>query len=135
MPGWSLHFHKRSQDGSGKCNIVPNGSGVYVAVFDISASDKVTLDKIEGVGYGYLDITLVVPGIGECMSYGAADSHIQDSLAPYDWYKELVLIGARAHGFPLDYVGRIEAVAAHPDTDPHRSAQGWSTVKMVNGGT
>ena len=132
LPDWSLHFHKRSVDGSGKCNIVPGGSGVYVAVFDISDADKIVLDKIEGLGSGYNEISLAVPGIGDCVSYGAEDSYIRDSLIPYDWYKELVLVGARAHGFPANYVQRIEMVAAQPDSDSERSAKGWATVGMIS---
>ena len=100
MPDWSLHFHKKSNDKSGKCNIVSGGDGIHVAVFDISVEDKLKLDDIEGLSTGYSKLTLSVPGFGDCASYIADESHIDNSLAPYDWYKELVLIGARLHDFP-----------------------------------
>ncbi len=115
VPDWSLHFHKRSKDKSGKCNIVSGGDGIHVAVFNISVEDKVTLDGIEGLSSGYSKMTLSVPGFGDCASYTADESHIDDSLAPYDWYKELVLIGARVHDFPNDYVNRIDSIAARRD--------------------
>ena len=50
LPDWSLHFHKRSIDESGKCNIRRGGSGVHYAIFEISLEDKLALDRIEGVG-------------------------------------------------------------------------------------
>jgi hypothetical protein len=52
VPGWSLHFYKQSIDGSGKCNIVNSGPGVYVAVFEMHEIDKEKPGEIEGVGKG-----------------------------------------------------------------------------------
>jgi len=132
---WSLRFHKRSLDKSGKCNIVSGGSGIYVAVFDISVADKTALDEIEGLGSGYAEILLHVPDIGECMSYAAEDSFIDDSLVPYDWCKELVPVGARTHGFSVDYIDEIDAVTARKDPDPRRSAKRWTTAEMVKAGS
>jgi len=135
VPDWSLRFHKRSLDKSGKCNIVSGGSGIYVAVFDISIADKTTLDKVEGLGSGYVEISLPVPKIGECMSYVAEDSYIDNSLVPYDWYKELVLVGALTHEFPVTYIDQIIAVSARMDPNPSRSARRWATIRMVNADT
>ena len=134
LPNWSLRFHKRSIDESGKCSIVSGGPGVYVAIFDLSFDDKATLDRIEGVGSGYTATSLQLPDFGDCESYVAQDSHIDDSLAPYDWYKELVLIGARTHGFPDSYIERIRAISTRPDPDPHRRAERWSVVDLVKAG-
>ena len=135
LPDWSLRFHKRSLDKSGKCNIVSGSSGIHVAIYDISIADKTTLDKIEGLGTGYVEISLAVPDIGECKSYAAEDSYIDNTLDPYDWYKELVLIGARAHNFPVEYIDKIDAVIARQDLDSRRSADRWKTVEKVRVGT
>ena len=134
LPDWSLRFHKRSLDASGKCNIVSGGCGIHIAIYDISIADKITLDKIEGLGSGYVEISLAVPSVGECKSYVAEGSFIDNSLAPYDWYKELVLVGARVHGFPVEYVDEIDAVMARQDPDPRRSAHRWTTVEMIRAG-
>jgi hypothetical protein len=123
LPNWSLRFHKRSKDQSGKCNIRIGSDGVHFAIFEISAEDKVKLDKIEGVGFGYSEISLYIPGLGDCASYTAEESHIDDSLQPYDWYKELVLIGARFHGFPNDYLKRVESIQVLRDPDLVRSVK------------
>jgi len=42
----------------------------------------------------------------------AASTHIDASLVPYDWYKEMVLLGARYHGLPAEYVAKITPAAA-----------------------
>ena len=97
---WSLRFHKKSKDQSGKCSIIPDPDGVHFAIFDISEEDKLILDEIEGLGQGYSAISLDIPGFGPCASYIAEQTYIDDSLLPYDWYKELVLAGARFHGIP-----------------------------------
>ncbi len=135
LPDWSLHFHKLSLDKSGKCNIVSGSSGIHIAIYDISIADKNALDKIEGLGSGYAEISLAVPDIGECKSYAAEDSYIDNALDPYDWYKELVLIGARAHNFPGEYIDKIDAVIARQDLDSRRSADRWKTVEKVRAGT
>jgi AIG2 family protein len=135
LPDWSLSFHKRGDDKSAKCSILAGGSGVHCAIFEISANDKLILDGIEGVGFGYSDITLSIPKLGDCVSYVAEESHIDDSLLPYDWYHELVVIGARRHGFPDDYLERIESRPALRDPDQYRSAEQWKTVEMIKAGT
>jgi len=135
LPNWSLRFHKRSNDKSGKCNIVAGGDGVHLAIFEVSANDKLALDKIEGIGFGYSEIMLSIPKVGDCASYIADESHIDDSLLPYDWYKKLVLIGARGHGFPDDYIKCIESVRALRDPDPKRRSERWKLVGLVNVGT
>lgn len=102
-----------------------------MAVFDIDIEDEIILDEIEGVGIGYSKLVLTVPGFGDCMSYAAEESHIDDTLIPYDWYKELVLAGARALQFPEEYVNGIHTIDTWRDPDPERRAQGWRTVDRV----
>lgn len=135
VPDWSLRFHKRSIDDSGKCSIVSGGTGIYAAIFDISTADKIVLDNIEGLGCGYTEISLPVPEIGVCMSYAAADLYVDDSLVPYDWYKELVLVGARGHAFPASYIDEIIAVSTRQDPNRHRRAENLAIVKLARADT
>ena len=131
MSGYSLLFHKRSTDGSGKCYILPGNDGEYCAIYEMSTEDRRKLDDIEGVGKGYDEINLDVPGFGSCFSYIAQPGFVDDSLAPYDWYKALVIAGTRLHDFPDDYIRRIDAVPARPDPDPDRRAGQWALVRKV----
>lgn len=135
VPDWSLHFHKRSNDGSGKCSILAGGDGIHVAVFDVSSADKLVLDRIEGLNVGYAETSLSVVGVGDCVAYIAETSHVDDSLLPYDWYKELVLSGARFHGFPESYLDGISQQPACLDPDPVRRLRGYKTVALVKSGT
>jgi len=131
LPDWSLQFHKRSIDASGKCTISKGSSGVYVAVYRMSATDKRELDRIEGVGKGYADARIAVPEFGACATYIAAASHVDDTLQPYDWYRELVLLGCEELGLPGDYPRRIARVAAMPDPDSDRRRDRWGIVEML----
>jgi len=136
LTGWSLHFHKRSdRDGSGKCSIQEFGNGIHLAIYEITLAEKTTLDRIEGLGVGYDEIAIDVPEFGTCSTYTARQSHIDDELAPLDWYKEMVVVGCDVHGFPHEYRARIAAVEAVPDSDHDRSEPEWRTVDRLRNGS
>ena len=127
----SLHFHKRSLDGSGKCSISSGGSGVHVAVYEISLDDKHRLGGIEGVGLGYSDEIVDVPGFSDCATYIGQPAHIETGLPPYDWYRELVMLGCRYHGFPDEYIRDVCVVDAVSDPDKERNALNWRLVERL----
>lgn len=133
VPGWSLQFHKRSMDGSGKCNILNSGSGegVYVAVFEMHAKDKKKLDGIEGIGMGYDDSTIEVPEFGNCFTYLGSASHICDGLTTFDWYREMVLLGCRKLDFPKRYAEVIEVVRICRDPNESRNREQWKIVERL----
>jgi len=135
VPGWSLNCHKRSKDGSAKFNIIAGGHGVYVAIFEISADDKIKLDNIEGVGSGYHTVNLSVPQIGYCTTYVAEDSYVDESLRPYEWYKKLTTLGARVQCFPDAYVQLIDEIPACEDPDKARHATNWRIVEAIESGS
>jgi hypothetical protein len=134
LPGWTLHFDKRSRDGSAKCNIRLRGSGVHVAIYQMGKAGKQKLDRIEGVGNGYLCEVLDVPQFGECFVYTASRSHIDMSLHPYDWYKEMVLLGCESHHFPGDYTFRVRAIESSRDPDDERRQLNWKMVETFKNG-
>lgn len=104
----TLRFHKRSViDGSAKCNIYPGSGVVHGAVYDIAATEKPALDRAEGLGNGYRIDRFEVSGFGECFCYVATDSHIDDLLRPYYWYRQLVLAGCEYLAFPREYTAAI----------------------------
>ena len=126
LAGYELRWHKRSNDGSGKCNAYETStqtSRVIGVLFEISQKEKSNLDSAEGLGYGYSgkDVVVIVNGRPvQAFTYVAAPSHINESLVPYTWYKYFVLAGAVEHKHPAEYVGVIEAIAAIVDPDPVR---------------
>ncbi len=118
----SLRFHKRGyRDFSGKCNIVPCvDSSVYVAIYQIPAAEMTLLDHSEGAGAGYHRALIDVDGFGDCTTYIAAATHIDEALLPLSWYKLLVLVGCEQMAFPQNYIEAIRAVPAMEDVDGDR---------------
>lgn len=123
LQGWAIDFSKRGADGSGKCTLNRDASGcAYGVIYAIGAETVATLDRIEGVGHGYATAWLDLPGYDRCYVYLAEEQHRDNRLQPFDWYKALVLSGARHHGFPGDYIEALEAVTAIVDPDAERRA-------------
>ena len=129
LPGYALAFHKRSIDGSAKCHVYADQglhARVYGVVYELAAGEKGALDRHEGKGSGYYEHSLRVQLNGESSVsylYLAQPTHIDTGMAPYDWYKALVVAGARFHGFPADYIAAIDATPSRPDPDLKRARE------------
>jgi len=121
LAGWQLRFHKRSNDGSGKCNIIHTDQPtdvVYGVVYEIDPEEKSALDSAEGLGFGYDESQLSIDGHESVFCYLATT--VDDVLDPYTWYREYVILGARYHGLPDAYLREIEIVEAIQDPDENR---------------
>ncbi|MGI9236881.1 MAG: gamma-glutamylcyclotransferase family protein [Woeseiaceae bacterium] len=124
--GYRLTFHKRSVDGSAKCNLDDTDDSTdiaYAAVYSLPEDEVHLLDKAEGLGNGYFKRELRVELRGLSLkpfSYFASDTHLSPDLQPYHWYKGLVLAGACKHQFPEHYVKKIAAIAAKYDLNIDR---------------
>ncbi len=129
--GWlekhKLVFHKKSNDGSAKCDAYYVDDPKYSVcgvLFEVTTSQLLLLDKYEGLGKGYE--RKVVPIITQnsetisAVTYYATE--IDSSMKPYHWYKEHVIRGAEEHNLPREYIDRIIEVSAisDPDTKRHR---------------
>ena len=120
-----LKFHKKSKDGSGKCDAVyvnNKNNAIYGVAFEITTSQLRLLDKYEGLGDGYEQKEVpIITRDGETLdaiTYYATD--IDSSLKPYGWYKEHVLFGANEHGLPADYIAKIKGIDAISDLNTKR---------------
>jgi gamma-glutamylcyclotransferase (GGCT)/AIG2-like uncharacterized protein YtfP len=125
LPGWQLTFDKRGADGSAKCDLKYTGNAgdcAWGAIYALDAAAKATLDAIEGLGKGYGEREIVLPEFGAVVLYVASRAALDATLLPFDWYRELVIAGARHHGFPASYLTSIAAIAAQPDPDPARAS-------------
>ena len=135
LKGYELRWHKRSRDGSGKCDIVPATSPearVLGVLYRIAEYEKRNLDRAEGLGHGYAEIDIEVLCDGTpiaAKAYQATD--IDHSLRPYSWYRALVVAGAREHRIPEDYIALLEAVATQEDPDRTRHAM---NMRLIDGG-
>jgi len=122
----ALRFHKRSADGSGKCNVVPADGRVHVGVYELGDDDAATLDACEGPGY-VREWHRVSP-FGDCFAYVAKPAYVDESLSPYTWYLALVLAGCERLVFPRAYVDKLAAIESHRDPDAERHARHMAIV-------
>ena len=126
LVGYQLCFHKSGRDGSGKCNVSCTGGRnerVLGALYELACSDKVILDEVESLGAGYhqRQLSLCGPdGSREAFTYAADPDYVDDSMQPYEWYRELVLWGARYHRFSDSYISAIAFQRAVVDPVPER---------------
>jgi gamma-glutamylcyclotransferase len=128
LDGHTLRWHKRGRmDGSGKCDAMASGDAsdcIHGVVFELDAAEKAALDRAEGLGRGYDEKTVEIVAAGARVPatlYYATD--VDASLRPYDWYKALVVAGARERGLPADYIAALEAVRSIADPDRRRESK------------
>ncbi len=134
LPGLRLAFHVRGLDESGKGNLVACSGAppAYGAVYEIDAGEKAALDRYEGVSYR--DTTLEVSlngGRRTCFTYLGHAAHIDEALRPYDWYKDIILLGAQYLGAPVIYLDAIRRTACMPDPDEARSRLHGDLIKRM----
>jgi hypothetical protein len=133
LVGFELYWNKRSSDGSGKCSVTETGHPKHVVwgvAYEMSASDKSNLDRVEGLGQGYGERAVNVQTQAERLSaltYYATS--IDPGMRPYDWYRDLVVAGAREHELPDEYVRMLEKVATVTDSDADRAARNHRLLK------
>ncbi len=131
----ALRWHMAATDGSGKCDVVEvdeGGCQVLGVVYEIALFEKPHLDAAETLGVGYAEREAVVQVGARSLNawlYYALETDAAS--VPYDWYKALVLGGAKEHAFEPGYIRMLEAVQAKPDTDTQRWAR---HLKLANGG-
>jgi gamma-glutamylcyclotransferase len=127
LPGLRLGFQKRSKDGSAKCLYVATActdDRLHAAVYRIADVEKPILDAIEGLGQGYDEAwhrVRVGDSMLDAFAYTAAASHIEPGLKPYDWYREMVVLGAKFHALPKPYIESIRGVDTSIDPDSNRA--------------
>lgn len=135
LTGRRLTFHKKSNDGSGKCNIpCSRTDSAYGAVYELDPGHRQALHRIEGRGAGYSDEPIDVLHGGRrysCFTYLAQRSHVVPGLKPYHWYKELVVLGARYLEFPDPYVTAIESIESVADANAERSRDNAALIGKI----
>jgi len=136
--GYKLIFNKISTDNSSKANLASTQNTsdiVWGVIFNVPHSEKLSLDIAEGKGSGYEEFTISVNDLEEnvinCQCYIATKvGFLNDSLAPYDWYKEHCIIGAEEHNLPLSYIDSIKLIPGVIDPCLERSEKERSIYKI-----
>lgn len=126
LSGYTLKFHKRSTDGSGKCNALQTGKVddvIYGILYEIDKREKHRLDEAEGLGKGYNEkIIELVDGL-KAFIYIADKNYINDGLKPFVWYKDIVVAGAKQNSLPDDYIKVLKSIETQNDPDKQREAK------------
>jgi gamma-glutamylcyclotransferase (GGCT)/AIG2-like uncharacterized protein YtfP len=108
-----LLVKKRGADGTAKANLVPSRGGVVWGVlFEIATRDWSRLDRHEQ-GYVRTRVLVQSPSDYTCEAITYVSNRPIDAV-PFDWYRALLIEGAREHGLPDDYVARLEALPYRP---------------------
>ena len=115
LDGRRLCFDKRGRDGSGKANLRPHAtSHVWGALYSLDPNDWPALDACER-GYARVEVE-VVTDAGERLTAETYVARVHTDLpVAFDWYKALLVAGAREHDLPEDYVALLASLPASPD--------------------
>lgn len=139
LPAHRLAFHKRGQDGSGKCNLESSPDPqqrVFAAVYSMDRGEVPLLDRFEGDGYQHRRLKVDIGGTQRsAFAYVAAPRHCDPVLKPFRWYRELVWLGARHHGFPDEYLRSLAGVEVIEDGDRDRRTRNQALLARLETGT
>jgi hypothetical protein len=110
IPGWRLTFGAEDVGWEGAlATLVPDegadGSGVFVALYDLTAADEAALDAWEGADHGlYRKVRLRVHTLaGDVVAYAYALDAFEGGL-PSARYLGAIADAAEAAGAPADYL-------------------------------
>ncbi|MBL38878.1 MAG: hypothetical protein CMP07_10770 [Xanthomonadales bacterium] len=124
LPRFDLRWHKIGADDTGKCDVVFTdrpGDFVHGVAYLIRRAELKHLDFVEELDTGYYacNVPILLGGRRRlARTYRAIPT--DPDLKPLDWYKRLVVHGAREHGLPDEYIARLARTRAIPDSDQSR---------------
>ena len=94
---------------------------VFGVLFTLSPDDRPALDRAEDLHHGYADVTVDVQVEGRtlrALTYVAIRK--DPDLLPFDWYRNIVVAGAREHGLPAAWIDLVRSVAVRTDDNEQR---------------
>lgn len=131
--GHELRWHKRSIDGSGKCDVVSvdaPSARVFGVIYEIAQSERALLDAAEGNGYEAVQIEVQYGGQSLNATLYRAKA-TDPALRPYTWYRALVIAGAKEHRLPASHISFLEAVPADKDENRARHDMNMALIEGV----
>jgi len=122
IEGWRLVFNVASRDGSGKANLEPSADAIaWGVVWRIGSERWATLDGFEpGYQRRLVSVRTLARGTieaGVYLSYYAS-SATQGEIAPFDWYVDHLIDGAREHALPEAWLEMLRSVRERAGTTP-----------------
>jgi len=129
VQGRRFSFDKVSRDGdSGKCDIAATRNEkdrAYGVLYRINAKEKSDLGKAEALGVGYSEANIqIVTASGTQSAVTYVASYKEEAvLRPYQWYKAMVIAGAKEHGLPNEYIEWLHTFEAQVDANADRRSE------------
>lgn len=114
LPNKRLVCNKKSTDCSGKANLIDSAEDtVWGVLYEI---DSAELDKLDGAESGYrrMSLDVITDQDSSVKAYVYVSSELTEDARPYDWYKNLMVEGAREHGLPASWVEYLEQLPSKP---------------------
>lgn len=130
LDDYRLAFNKESKDHSGKANIESSsGHRMWGVLYRIPAVQFELLDH-EEKGYVRIDVTVHYENGVEvnAITY-IAEQPIDRPIPPFSWYKRFLVVGAREHDLPDDYISFLNTINAKDDPDQTRD---WKMRDITN---
>lgn len=117
---YRIRFDKKSDDGSGKTNIVPTaGDAVWGVLLDLTPAQYKALAKQEK-GYKEQGFTIQL-GSADVQAKAFVAQKTVGNLRPTRIYLNYLIAGAREHQLPTDYIKMLESVEVAPAPKPKRT--------------
>ena len=114
LRGAGLRLDKRGADGSGKANLATDRDAcVWGVAYRLAVADWDDLDAVE-TGYSRVTVQLELFGRSVSAQTYRSERLTADPVA-FDWYKRLIVEGARQHGLPDAYISLLDALRTRPD--------------------
>ncbi|MAE95930.1 MAG: gamma-glutamylcyclotransferase [Deltaproteobacteria bacterium] len=115
LDGYDVVCNKLGRDGSAKANLEASGEAlVWGVLYELVEAELQILDRFEG-GYERIQVSVTRDDGASLLAVTYQSHRITENRVPFDWYRALIVEGARAHGLPDSYVGALEALPSRPD--------------------
>ena len=105
---------------------------VWGVLFTIDDKEKPLLDKAEGLGKGYNEDKLTffddAGNTYTAQVYIADSNSIDNTLLPYDLYKEFIISGAIQNKLPAEYILQLQSITCIRDHDEEKRTKNYSIL-------
>lgn len=114
LDDFRLALDKRGSDGSGKANLIrASGAQVWGVLYELAPGDWGALDGHEP-GYARTRVRVLAEQ-RTLDSWTYVAQLLTEEPVAFDWYKRLILEGAREQGLPDAWLATLEALPERPD--------------------
>ena len=97
-------LNKKGADGSGKANIVDfDGFDTWGVLYEVNENDLLSLDNFEN-GYSRVSLQAQIYDNPFLDVDVYISSELTGNLFAQEWYKEIIILGAKEHNLPENYI-------------------------------